>query len=179
MVEIVARRLVPADWSTLRALRLLALRTEPGVFSGSAAAAEAQPPAWWEALTTGTPHQAFGAFAGSDMVGLITAFTWADDPTGGTAFIGMLFVTQGFRGQGIAHRLFEVAMAWLRTQRRFTRAMVGHRASNIASMRAILRQGFVEVRRRRRLWPDGVEDEEVEYVLDLGEIEDRKQEVLF
>ncbi len=167
MVEIVTRCLQPSDWSALRAIRLHALRTEPGVFSGSLEAAEAQPQAWWEDLTRGTPHQAFGAFAGAGIIGQITAFTWQDDPTGSTAFIGMLFVDPAYRGHGLSHRLLATAMAWIRTQPRFSRVVIGHRGSNTASMRAILRQGFVEARRQTHLWPDGTYDDEVDYVIDL------------
>ena len=168
MAEIVTRRLALQDWRDLRAIRLQALRAEPGVFSGSIAAAEVQPQSWWEDLTRGAPHQAFGAFDGQAMIGLITVFTWKEDPTGGTAFIGMLYVDAGFRGRGVSHRLFDAAMDWVRAQPRFGRAMVGHRASNIASMRAILRQRFVEMRRQSVRWPDGTDDDEVDYVLVLS-----------
>lgn len=168
MTDITIRRLSPEDWPCLRAIRLLALRTEPGVFSGSLEAAEAQPASWWQALTTGTPHQAFGAFAGADMVGLVTAFTWNDDPTGGTAFLGMLFVAASHRGQGLASRLMAAAMAWVRAQPRFHRAIVGHRDGNVASMRAIQRQGFVVIRRSSKIWPDGGVADEVDYALEWG-----------
>jgi RimJ/RimL family protein N-acetyltransferase len=164
MAEISVRLLTPSDWSALRRIRLQALRTEPGVFSGSLAAAAAQPQSWWEDLTRGTPHQAFGAFTGPAIIGQVTVFTWNEDPTGGTAFIGMLFVEPAYRGQGLSHRLLDTAMDWVRTQTRFHRAVIGHRGSNIGSMRAILRQGFVEARRERKIWPDGTLDDEVDYV---------------
>jgi RimJ/RimL family protein N-acetyltransferase len=167
MAEIVTRRLQQADWAALRAIRLLALRTEPGVFSGNLEAAEAQPQSWWEDLTRGTPHQAFGAFADDTIIGQITVFTWNDDPTGTTAFIGMLFVDPAYRGHGLSHRLLATATDWIRAQPRFRRAVIGHRGSNIASMRAILRQGFVEAGRQHQIWPDGTHDDEVDYVLDL------------
>lgn len=163
----VVRALTSADWQALRALRLLALRTEPGVFSADYTAVEAEPPEFWQARATGEDHQVFAAFAGPAMVGLIGVFTWNEDPTGVTGFIGMLFVKASHRGQGISTALFSAALDWLRARPKFRRAVVGHRASNRASQRAILRQGFRQVRRQSHTWPDGAVEDEIGYVLGL------------
>jgi RimJ/RimL family protein N-acetyltransferase len=162
------RVLTASDWAALRDLRLFALRTEPAVFSASHAQAAEQPPDWWQSCAQGEDHQVFGAYAGAAMIGLIGAFTSPDDPSGGTAWMGMLFVHPAWRGQGVSALLFTAALDWVRARKRFHSVVVGHRASNIASQRAILLHGFREVRRETHLWPDGVTEDELGYALLLS-----------
>ena len=168
MSEIGVRALQAADWEVFRTIRLEALRTEPGVFSAKHDVEAAQDQAWWEVRMRSSRHQVFGAFASGEPVGTIGAFTWNEDPSGATAILAMLFVRQGSRGQGVTGPLFSAALDWARGQPGFRQVVVAHRASNIASMRSILRHGFAEVRREPHVWPDGSTEDEVGYVLALS-----------
>jgi RimJ/RimL family protein N-acetyltransferase len=164
----VFRALTAADWPAFRDIRLRALRTEPGVFSANHDGEAARQPAWWIARVHGDGHQVFGAFEGAALAGTLGIFTWDEDPDGATAIIGMLFVDSAHRGTGLAAGLFTSALAWARERPGLRRVVVGHRASNVASMRAILRQGFRAARRQPHHWPDGTSEDEVGYVLRLG-----------
>ena len=163
----VLRCLTEPDWQQLRDLRLLALRTEPGVFSATHAVEAGKDQAWWQARVHSDRHQVFGAFFGQELVGTIGIFTDWGDSSDTTAMIGMLFVATAHRGTGLSRRLFDAALGWVRSRQHFLRVAVGHRASNQPSMQAILRQGFVEQSRTSHLWPDGTTEDEVTYLLEI------------
>nr|WP_294549505.1 GNAT family N-acetyltransferase [uncultured Rhodopila sp.] len=161
------RCLTELDWQQFRDLRLLALRNEPGLFSATLAVEAGKDQAWWQARVQSERHQVFGVFSGHELAGMIGVFTDWYDPSDATAVIGMLFVAPVHRGKGLSRRLFDAALEWVRARPHFLRATVGHRASNEASMRAILRQHFVERGRTSHLWPDGTTEDEVTYLLEL------------
>ena len=58
-------------------------------------------------------------------------------------------------------------IAWARAHPTVERVLVSHRASNVASMRANQRHGFVLTGRAPCEWPDGTVDDEVCYELRL------------
>lgn len=165
MPDHVFRALTEFDWQAFAEVRLCALRTEPGVFSANHDVEQAKDEAWWRARIVGDGHQVFAAFAGERLIGTIGVFTFSGDPTGETAIIGMLYVDPGHRGKDVAKGLLAVVLAWVRARPRFRRVTVGHRASNIGSMRAIRHHGFVQFHRGSHEWPDGTVEDEVDYIL--------------
>jgi RimJ/RimL family protein N-acetyltransferase len=159
------RPLCEADWEALREIRLLALRTEPGVFFAAYADEAALPDERWRTLARGGDFAIFGLFDAERLVGITGAFVHRDDPSGSTAVLGMSYLFPEYRGRGFASLYYETRLAWIRNQPRFARVAVSHRHSNERSGRAIARHGFRKVGVTSRSWPDGAVEDEVNYEL--------------
>lgn len=164
---IAIRRLSADAWSDFREMRLLALRSEPGLFYRSAAEDAELNEADWRALLADEKHRIFGVFDGERLVGITAALTARTDPSGRTAVLGMSFLRPEYRRRGLAHDLYRVRMEWIRGAGRFARATVSHRRSNEASRRAIERAGFAQVGVEPHTWPDGGEEDDLLYELRL------------
>ena len=166
--EVALRELTVADWPALRALRLRALQSEPGVFFTPYAREVEHEEAAWRALATGdAAHQVFGLFDAGKLVGMSGVFRDRDDPSGRTAVLGMSYIVPEHRGAGLVARLYAARIAWARARPEFVRAIVGHRRSNEPSRRAILRSGFIWTGSRPHHWPDGSDEEYVAYEMVL------------
>lgn len=167
MSAVALRRLEPADWKALRAVRLRALADAPGNFFRSLAEDEAQPEEHWRTMLANPTSALWGAFDGEAIVGLTGAFRDRDDSSGQTAAFGMTWLDPAYRGRGVSRLFYEVRIAWARAQG-FARIEVGHRASNAASAAAMRRAGFVRIAARPHLWPDGAWEDDVVYELTVG-----------
>lgn len=164
------RELVRSDWPALREIRLHALRTEPGVYFSRYADEAAQADEHWMSLATGDEkHQLFGLFDGEELVGISRVSVDRNDTTGTTAELGTSFIAPEYRGRGLVRKLYEARLAWARARPQFLRVAVGHRRSNEPSRRAIERFGFRWVGDRPHRWPDGSDEDYVDYELLLRE----------
>jgi RimJ/RimL family protein N-acetyltransferase len=167
-VAISIRPLEAGDWQALKRLRLDALRFAPGMFYKSYAQEVGMADADWQSLARGGPQrQVFGLFDGTEMTGITAVFTDRDDPSGTTAKLGMSYIAPAYRGRGLARRLYEVRLAWIKERAQFTRIAVSHRRSNVASGRAIQRAGFTKTGSRSRSWHDGKTEDEDLYEMQL------------
>lgn len=160
------RRLGPADWEANRAIRLEALAQHPGAYFTSHAEAAARSEAQWRAMVDDPDMAIFGLFDGDTPAGLTAAFIDRKDFTRATAGLAMSYIRPAWRGRGLAALFYAARLAWAREQG-CARVVVGHRASNEPSRRAMLAAGFVETHRTPYRWPDGAQEDDVEYELRL------------
>src|SRR4028119_1566034 len=91
----------------------------------------------------------FGLFDEDCLVALTAAFVDRDDPSGGTAFLGMSFVLPSHRGRGLARRPFTARVDWARPRARagaprWRRALAPRRAPTVGP-RAARRCGLLLV----------------------------------
>jgi RimJ/RimL family protein N-acetyltransferase len=159
------RALTEADWEHFRELRLFALRTEPGVFFSSYARETEFDRTEWISRIAQPGRCVFGLFIDGALVGISGIITSTDDPSLATAELVMSYLLPEYRGKGFSALFYEARLRWARAQSQFTQVRVSHRESNLASRRAIVRHGFTFVGRRSRLWPDGTEEDELQYRL--------------
>jgi RimJ/RimL family protein N-acetyltransferase len=124
-------------------------------------------PETWQSLVRGPTNQIFGLFDGDRLVGITGAFTWPDDCSGETATLVMSYIVPAYRGRGLSRLLYAAALDWTRAHPRFSRVTVAMRASNAVSRRACERHGFTPVRTATRTWPDGANEDEIVYELQL------------
>ena len=162
------RPVVVGDWAELRRVRLEALRSEPVAFHSNYAAEAGQTDEDWQRLIGAPAQRLFGLFADGTLVGISAVFTDRNDPTGRTALFGMSYIQPDLRGRGYAALLHRARLDWTRTQPQFRIIRVSHRASNVASGRAIARSGFACVGRETRVWPDGVAEDELLYEMTIA-----------
>jgi len=164
---IALRQLGLDDWRALRAVRLAALADSPGSFFVSLTQADSLPDEYWQNLVTDAHCAIFGLFDDDRLIGITGVFRDRDDPSGTTAFLGMTWIEPAYRGQGHAALYYRARVDWAR-DRGFSRAVVGHRRSNLPSRQAMLRAGFHAVGTEPHEWPDGTCEDEVKYELVLA-----------
>lgn len=162
---IALRRLQPEEWPLFRAIRIEALRDSPGNYLGSIADTEKRGDAEWRAMLRDPGTAVFGLFDGDAIVGLGSIFTDRDDPA--TALLAMSYVAPAWRGRGLTALTYGARLDWAR-ERGFARIVTGHRDTNIASKRAILRHGFRPIATRTLTWPDGTTGDDIDYELMLA-----------
>lgn len=165
MDTIVIRPLEPSEWKELREFRLAALEASPGAFYASFEDEMKLSPEEWRERICSLSHQVFGLFENEKLIGITAVFTDHDDPSGETAHLAMSFILPAYRGLGHSRMLYEARLAWIRARPKFRRVTVGHRASNVASRRAMQTQGFMRIGQTPRLWPDGATEDDVHYQL--------------
>jgi RimJ/RimL family protein N-acetyltransferase len=163
---VIIRRLTIDDWEANRDIRLEALAEFPGNYFTSLAEAEARTEADWRAMLESPTLTVFGLYDGDQLAGLTAIYIADEDPTGKTAGFAMSYIRPAWRGQGHAAALHKARLDWARGNG-MTRVIVSHRASNTASRRAIERSGFTRTGAVPHRWPDGVEEDNVEYELRL------------
>jgi RimJ/RimL family protein N-acetyltransferase len=163
---IAVRRLGPDDLEANRAIRLEALAEFPGNYFTSLAEAQARSEADWLEMLTGSKMAIFGLYDGDALAGLTAIYIADEDPSGKTAGFAMSYIRPAWRGRGHAAALHQARLDWARANG-MTRVLVSHRASHTASRQAIERSGFTRTGAVPHLWPDGVEEDNVEYELRL------------
>lgn len=110
--------LTAADVARYRALMLHAYAVEPDAFTSTAEERAALPESWW---TDRLAHpkglgQAFGAFAGDDLVGTVAIEFSAKPKTRHKAHLIGMFVSPAARGLGAGKALLEAAIAHARAR---------------------------------------------------------------
>ena len=162
----IVRRLGPEDLDANREIRLEALAEFPGNYFTSLAEAQARTEADWRAMLADPKMAIFGLYDGDALAGLTAIYIADEDPTGKTAGFAMSYIRPAWRGQGHAATLHQARLDWARANG-MTRVIVSHRASNAPSARAIARSGFTRTGAVPYRWPDGVEEDNVEYEMRL------------
>ncbi len=167
MQKISIRAMEPDDWAAVRAMRLTALESSPGLYSLSYDEAASLSEEVWRAEIKGDDHQIFGLFDVKELIGITAAFTWRGDKTGKTALLAMSYIAPDYRGRGLSRKLYDARLNWIAERPQFRKVIVGHRASNEVSRRANQHYGFVQTGRVANTWPDGAVEDEVTYELVL------------
>lgn len=170
MSELTIRALGAADWESVRDIRLLALKSERGMFCSSYELESEYLPERWQAdladfIDRARDRRVFGLFDAAELIGITGVWTWKDDPTAQTAIFGWSYIKPAYRGRGLTAHLYRARLDWVAARPHFKRIVVSHRKSNESSRRAIQRFGFVPIGDVDRLWPDGIEETECLYEL--------------
>lgn len=159
------RPLRASEWSGFKDIRLLAIKSAPGMFSMPYEEAAERSPEAWREIIAGPNHQVFGLFDGAQLIGITGVFGEGSD--GDTAFLVMSFIMPEYRRRGLSSLLYETRLDWIRMRNRFKRAVAAVRASNEVSQRACQHFGFTCISRAPRTWPDGTTEDELVYELRL------------
>jgi ribosomal protein S18 acetylase RimI-like enzyme len=143
-VELVIRRVTPADWRDLRTLRLEALEDTPLGFLETLESAREQPDEAWQT------RAARGAEDGDPFRDSFHVMAWdGDRPVGncvcflrdGAAWLAAVYVSPDHRGQGLLGELSERCAQWARKRGMSVLRLEVHEA-NARAQAAYQRLGF-------------------------------------
>ena len=165
MSAVTVRRVVAADWSELRRLRLAALADTPIAYLETLAEAELLPDPAWQARAArgaegGDSHQVL-ALDGERAVGTSVSFL-----RDGRAWLAAVYLDPSWRGRGLLGRLLQPCAVWARAQGVAELALEVHE-DNPRAQTAYAGLGFA-VTGVRRPYPVDPTREELEMVLALG-----------
>lgn len=161
------RALEPEDWEAFRDLRLIALETDPTMFGSTYERESAFDEATWRDRVSRRGKEMFGLYDGDNMIGLTGIITDPELDGGNTAMLVASFLLPKYRGLGLSTMFFEARFAWAKRYPNINKIVASVRATNNPSQRAVERNGFKEVARISRIWPDGTAGDQVDYVLRL------------
>lgn len=156
------RQLSPADLELYRAIRLEALRLEPGVFGSNYAREAAFTKGVWQQRLSHPDAASFGLFYDGGLVGITGIII--QRPGEGTLVAS--YIRKEYRNRGLSALLYGARLAWARDKGLKT-VVVSHRKSNQASKTANQHFGFRYTHTQMTLWPDGQEEEKLFYILAL------------
>ncbi|MCB9676746.1 MAG: GNAT family N-acetyltransferase [Alphaproteobacteria bacterium] len=159
------RRLVPEDHALYREVRLRALATDPQVFGSTLERESALPDPHWRARLADPDFAIYGIFEGDAIVGMTGIAIRSDDPA--SANLWGSWLAPEARGRGLSRVMYRARLDWA-VERGLARVTVSHRRSNVRSMQANQRFGFVLSHAAERTWPDGTVEDELFYALALN-----------
>lgn len=162
--DYILKPLPPADWRLFREIRLEALATNPGMFGNSYALEYAFPDSHWQDRLSSPANAVWGLFLRTEIIGLTGLFGDADHP--GEARLTTSFIQPEHRGNGLTGLFYRARIDWARAHG-LKRLVITHRRGNEASRKAMLRAGFRHTHAEPRLWPDGLETDNLFYELVL------------
>ncbi|MCB9987817.1 MAG: GNAT family N-acetyltransferase [Rhodospirillales bacterium] len=163
------RALGEGDWQIFRDLRLKALQTDSAVFSSTYEQEKDNDENDWKSWFA-EGKRVFGLFDGKRMIGLTGVFTRREDQSGRTGIMAASYIEKEYRGYGLSRLLYEARLDWARQYRQWDRLVISHRKSNEVSRRANQAFGFKYTGSALKNWPDGKQEEEMKYELDLNEL---------
>lgn len=143
------RRLRPDEVEPLRALRLRALRTDPGAFAETFEEARGRPLEDWASWAADESRVIVVAIDGERWLGMVANRRLGADSTWLTA----LWVDPAVRGAGLGARLIEAAAEWAHEQGAAA-VELSVTTNNDAAAGLYARTGFTETGRRRPLPAD-------------------------
>ncbi|MGB4057088.1 MAG: GNAT family N-acetyltransferase [Alphaproteobacteria bacterium] len=161
------RALTPDDWQMLRGMRLIALQTSPEVYLSTYEIAFLKTENDWKDMLDGRGRCIFGLFDERRHIGISGVFPFLEDISGDTGFLGMSYIDPAYRGKGLSTLFYQSRIAWAVKNTAWKKLVVSHRESNEPSRRAMAAHGFTFTHKKKIVWPDGVQDWDYNYSLDL------------
>ena len=156
------RQLGIGDKEAYKNVRLEALAVEPTVFCSNYKREAAFEEAEWLIRLDGTNSASFGLYYGNLLIGITGIII--SQPGEGTLVAS--YIRKEHRGKGLSAMLYQARLDWARS-RHLKQIIVSHRKSNLASQRANQHFGFRYTHEEVILWPDGIEESNVYYCLEL------------
>jgi ribosomal protein S18 acetylase RimI-like enzyme len=140
--QIQIRRLVPDDAASFRNIRLEGLRDSPEAFGSTFEVENTQPLIWFANRLDGSKSKMYGAFRGSDLVGIAGLVIKEGQKEAHKGMLVGMYVQPGSRNTGVGQRLVEIIIEFARERVELVQLAVV--SGNEAARRLYARLGFLE-----------------------------------
>lgn len=162
------RSLRPEEWKLLRQIRLEALKLHPNYYASNYDDTAKITEVEWRMRLSSALSCIFGLFKAGEIIGITGIYVREDTPY--AARLVMSYIKPEYRKKNLSKLLYEARIDWTIKQKNLKIIKVSHRIDNIASKRAIHSHGFIFKDQEKIKWPDGAEDFELKYELDLQQL---------
>lgn len=153
------------DWQELRSLRLKSLQFDPTVFGSNYQKESAYTEADWRKMLQNEDTAIFLLYEDDAPIGITGISVDRDDSAKKKAHLWGSWLEPHIRGKGISALLYQARIAWAKQHPTIETILVSHRASNLSSMHANQKHGFVFTHKQDKVWPDDGHDEQLFYEL--------------
>jgi ribosomal protein S18 acetylase RimI-like enzyme len=133
---------VPADAALFRDIRLEGLRCSPEAFGSTFEVENAQPLIWFSNRLDGSKSKMFGAFQGSELVGIAGLLIKEGQKEAHKGMLVGMYVQPGSRNTGVGRRLVETIIEFARERVELIQLAVV--SGNEKARRLYARLGFLE-----------------------------------
>lgn len=164
-MAITIRHLSEDDWLEFSRVRLKALQTDPEVFGSNYQKESLLTEVDWRNRLKN--NRVFLICEGETPIGMTGVSIDRDDATNKTAILWGSWLAPAVRRRGLSELMYKTRIEWAKQQPTVERIIVSHRASNLASKRAIQKHGFVLTHVKELIWTDGATEDIVSYELKI------------
>ncbi len=154
------------EWDLYRNIRLMALESDPGVFSATYEKAAAYTDSEWKERLNDPDIGVFAVFDDDKVVGMTGVRKDKDENGDPAAVLWGSWLMPAYRGQGNSVKMYRARFDWA-LEKGLKRVIVSHRESNAASRAANQKHGFVFTHTKDLVWKDGKTEADVFYALEL------------
>lgn len=158
------RRFLPADWAIYKIIRLEALKNDPAVFGSNYDKEFKYEDEEWRSILENPERAFFGLFHDNTLIG-VTGVARKKDKEDEVILVAS-YIHRTHRGKGLSELFYKARLDWARNNG-YKHVIVSHRISNEASKAANQKHGFRYTHSEKEIWPDGIEADQLYYVLDL------------
>ncbi len=169
----IIRQLTESDGGIFKTLRLHALKTEPDKFSSNYERESAYTDSEWQGWLGNEINAFFGLFDNGNLIGITGIVRLDRNPQATEAILVASYLLPAYRRQGLSRKLYQARLDWAASQPGLKQVRVSHRESNEASRRAHQAFGFIFSSKEMMEWPDGLEENQASYLLDLDSYRSR------
>jgi RimJ/RimL family protein N-acetyltransferase len=163
------RKLLPLDWKAFKAMRLEAAKNEPNVFVRPYEEEAKTTDKEWQDRLKDIHRLYLGLFDHDEMIGLSGIAFHSHDPSVGVMVASYIRIPH--RGKGLSNLFYQARIDWA-LRKGLRKLIVSHHKGNDASRAAIQKHHFLPTHRELKKWPDGSEDEQLFYELDMQKWKD-------
>jgi RimJ/RimL family protein N-acetyltransferase len=156
------RAFLAEEVAAYKAIRLEALRQEPGMFGSNYAREAVFTDAQWMERIMNPIATCLGLYYNDELIGITGIMLEPSHP--GTAQMTQSYIRLAFRGKGLAKMLYKARLEWAKAKG-VRRIVVGHRADNIPSNKTTRHFGFQFTHREPHEWPAGDREDILYYEL--------------
>ena len=170
-IELTVRQFDTAQWKSFKQIRIEALRSDPGCFGSTLESNLSFTQEHWVTWIGAPGNAVMGLYLRKRLIGfnsavpwsssllpICTSFSWNNRSDQATAYLLGNYIRRLHRGRGYGRYLSRKRLEWTARQRRYSRAIIAYRASNLVAQTINAALGFVEVERRPHVWPDQSQD---------------------
>lgn len=158
------RRFGVEDWKLYRAIRLKALAITPCVYGSHYQLEWEFNDELWIGRLENVRNAIWGLYFKDELIGVTAANGNPDNPS--EVRFTHSFIVPEHRGKGLSSLFYKARIDWARSKN-LKKAIVTHRAGNEPSRAANQKHGFKYTHAEKRIWPDGIEDDNLIYELPL------------
>lgn len=162
------RQLTKEDWQLYKSLRIQAVKADPTVFAFTLEYEMSHTDEHWQDGLSNPAVAIFALFDDDKPIGMTGIAMMPEEKAKDTAKLWGSWIAKDYRRRGLSDYIYKARIEWAQNHPTCRTIIVSHRESNAASKGANQRHGFVWTHNAERIWPDGKNENEVFYKLELN-----------
>jgi GNAT superfamily N-acetyltransferase len=158
------RQFTLEEYLNYKAMRLEALKNEPGMFGNSYVFESEFTDIQWKERVANPSGACFGLYSYKELIGITSIII--DKEKAHEAYMTQSYIQKTYRRIGLSRMLYQARLEWAK-KRNLKRLIIAHKRSNVASKNANQHFGFKYTHQEVRNWLDASIEPMIYYELKL------------